>query len=180
MIEGFSDKLPGFDLAVTFPKYINVRPQDVHNSLSFHSLQSCKFTDGFPFSYGGLCGGLGPMMGLIIASFIVRVQLARACGLGFGYLPVVTWIHCQCQPESWNGRGFIPCFLDMFLHGRGHKFCCVHLVTLYYLFPAPSLQARVASQPSARKTMCFYNEMYDLKEGFEIIDKKPTIKSSYC
>ena len=54
----------------------------------------------------------------------------------------------------------------MFCHGSGHKFCRVH-----YLFPAPSLQAWVASQPSAREAVRFYNEMYDLKEGIEVIDE---------
>ena len=52
----------------------------------------------------------------------------------------------------------------------------VVFILLHYLFPAPSLQACVASQPSARKTMRSYNEMYDLKEDTEVIDEEANDK----
>ena len=63
----------------------------------------------------------------------------------------------------------------MFCHGSGHKFFFVFILLLY-LLPAPSLQAWVASQPSARETMRFYNKMYDLKEGIEVIDEEVSDK----
>jgi len=68
VIEGFFDKLLGFDLAVTFPKYINIQSQNIYNTLS---LQSCKFTDSFLFSYGSYVVFLDLMIDLMIASFII-------------------------------------------------------------------------------------------------------------
>ena len=139
------------------PQIYQYSPRGVHNSLSFHSLQSletCKLIDGLPFNYGRLYGISGSYdwphdcflyhhpsvqaqggwslrwKRLEYILVFIWSQLACACGLGFGYLPVVTRIHCQCQPKSWSSRGLVPYLLDIFLHRRGHKFCCVRLVTL--------------------------------------------------
>ena len=154
MIEGFSDKLLGLDLAVTFPKYINIRRGTYTTALASIACNPSVQTQGrWPLRWQ-------PLEYILV---FIWVQLARACSLGFGYLPVVTRIHCQCQPESWNGRGFIPCYLDMFLHRRGHKFCCGTLSLSCPVSPGTGRFTAICS-----KTMC---EVYDLKEGIEIIDK---------
>ena len=136
---------------------------------------------------------LGPMIGLMIASFIVihrfrlkvdDLYIGNPSSIywfsyGFNWRAPVAWIlgtfpsspgfiaNVNPKVEVAVGRSHI--YSICFVTGVGISF--VVFILLHYLFPAPSLQAWVASQPSAREAVRFYNEMYDLKEGIEVIDE---------
>lgn len=144
------------------PKIYQYSPWDVSNSLRFHSLRSletCEQTNDLPFSSGrssGLFWAPGPwllplpwFMGSDSRRMIFMLVTPPVCsygGLSSGYLPIVTWVCCQCQPESWSGYGLVPCWIYMFVHGHGHKFCCLRLVSLS--LPCP-VSAGVCSQDYA-------------------------------
>ena len=123
--EGFFNKLLGFDLAATFPKYINIRRGAYITAFVSIACNPWKLVNTptvFLSVMGGYMVFLGPMIGLMIASFIVihRFRLKvddlyvgnpssiywfsygfnwRA-PVGYGHLPIVTRIYCQCEPES--------------------------------------------------------------------------------
>ena len=164
MIKGFFDKLLGFDLVVTFPKYINIQLQDIHNSLS---LQSCKFTDSFPFSYGGYVVFLDLMIGLMIASFIIiywfRPKVDDLCVDNPSNIYWFSYRFNWCVSATWalgtfpSLSGFIAnvnlkvgmvagssyVFFIYFFMGMSISF--VVFILLHYLFPAPSFQMWVTS-----------------------------------
>ena len=86
-----------------------------------------------------------------------------------GTFPSLPGFIANVNPKVEVAAGWSHIYLICFVTGVGISF--VVFILLHYLFPAPSLQAWVASQPSARETMRFYNEMYDLKEGIEVINE---------
>ena len=195
MIEGFSDKLLGLDLAATFPKYINIRRGTYITAFVSIACNPWKLVNSptiFLSVMGGYMVFLGPMIGLMIASFIVIHRFRQVNDLyignpssihwfsyGFNWRAPVAWIlgtfpslpgfiaNVNPKVEVAVGRSHI--YSICFVTGVGISF--VVFILLHYLFPAPSLQAWVASQPSAREAVRFYNEMYDLKEGIEVIDE---------
>ena len=190
MIEGFSDKLLRFDLAVTFPKYINIRRGTYTTALASIVCNLVNSPTVFHSVMGGYVVFLSPMMGLMIASLIVIHRFRpkvddlyvdnpssiywfsngfnrRAPAVwALGTFPSLPGFIASVNPKVGMAVGLSHVISIYFFTGVGISF--VVFILLHYLFPAPSLQAWVASQPSARKTMC---EMYDLKEGIEIIDK---------
>ena len=137
---------------------------------------------------------LGPMIGLMIASFIVIYRFRLKVddlyvgnpssiywfSYGFNWRAPVAWILgafpslpgfiASVNPKVEVAAGWSHVFSISFFTGVGISF--VVFILLHYLFPAPSLQAWVTSQPSARETMRFYSEMYDLNEGIEVIDEE--------
>jgi len=86
-----------------------------------------------------------------------------------GTFPSLPGFIANVNPKVEVAAGWSHIYSICFVTGVGISF--VVFILLHYLFPAPSLQAWVASQPSARETMRFYNEMYDLKEGIEVINE---------
>ena len=137
---------------------------------------------------------LGPMIGPMIASFIVihrfrlkvdDLYIGNPSSIywfsyGFNWRAPVAWVLgtfpslpgfiANVNPKVEVAAGWSHIYLICFVTGVGISF--VVFILLHYLFPAPSLQAWVTSQPSARETMRFYNEMCDLKEGIEVIDEE--------
>ena len=61
-------------------------------------------------------------------------------------------------------------FNQYVFHGHGHKFCCVHLVTLFLPCPVSPGVGRFTTICSGNYAL--YNEMYDLNEGIEITDEE--------
>jgi len=91
-----------------------------------------------------------------------------------GTFPSLPGFIANVNPKVEVAAGWSHVFSISFSTGVGISF--VVFILLHYLFPAPSLQAWVASQPSARETMRFYSEMYDLNEGIEVIDEEANDK----
>ena len=128
---------------------------------------------------------LGPMIGLMIASFTVihrfrlkvdDLYIGNPSGIywfsyGFNWRAPVAWalgtfsslpgFVVNVNPQVEVAAGWSHVYSICFITGVGISF--VVFILLHYLFPAPSLQAWVASQPSARETMRFYSEMNDLR-----------------
>ena len=137
---------------------------------------------------------LGPMIGPMIASFIIihrfrlkvdDLYVGNASSIywfsyGVNWRAPVAWVLgtfpslpgfiANVNPKVEVAAGWSHVFSISFFTGVGISF--VVFILLHHLFPAPSLQAWVTSQPSARETMRFYNEIYDLNEGIEVIDEE--------
>jgi len=147
---------------------------------------------------GGYMVFLGPMIGLMIASFIVihrfrlkvdDLYIGNPSSIywfsyGFNWRAPVAWVLgtfpslpgfiANVNPKVEVAAGWSHVYSISFCTGVGISF--VVFILLHYLFPSPSLQAWVASQPSARETMRFYNEMTDPKESIEVIDEEANDK----
>jgi len=147
---------------------------------------------------GGYMVFLGPMIGPMIASFIIihrfrlkvdDLYVGNASSIywfsyGVNWRAPVAWVLgtfpslpgfiANVNPKVEVAAGWSHIYSISFCTGVGISF--VVFVLLHYLFPAPSLQAWVASQPSARETMRSYNEVYDLKEDIEVIDEEANDK----
>ena len=196
-----ANHLLGFDLAATFPRYINIRRGAYITALVSIACNPWKLVKSptvFLSVMGGYMVFLGPMIGLMIASFIVIYRFRLKVddlyvgnpssiywfSYGFNWRAPVAWILgafpslpgfiASVNPKVEVAAGWSHVFSISFFTGVGISF--VVFILLHHLFPAPSLQAWVTSQPSARETMRFYNEMYSLNEGIEVIDEEANDK----
>ena len=91
-----------------------------------------------------------------------------------GTFPSLPGFIANVNPKVEVAAGWSHVYSISFCTGVGISF--VAFILLHYLFPSPSLQAWVASQPSARETMRFYSEMIDPKESIEVIDEEANDK----
>jgi len=192
-----ADELPGLDLAATFPKYINIRRGTYITAFVSIACNPWKLVSTptvFLSVLGGYVVFLGPMIGLMIASFTVihRFRL-KVDDLYVGNPSSIYWFSYGFNwraPVAWAlgtfpslpgfvasvgqkvevAAGWSHVYSICLFPGVGISFIVFAL--LHYLFPAPSLQAWVVSQPSARKTMQFYDEMINPKEGIEVLDEE--------
>ncbi|KAE8441774.1 hypothetical protein EG329_004332 [Mollisiaceae sp. DMI_Dod_QoI] len=176
----------GFDLAATFPRYINIRRGAYITALVSVACNPWRLVNTattFISVLGSYSVFLGPMTGLMISSYFVinrrkinvddlfvgNKQSVYWYTWGINWRAVVAWVCgvaptmpgfvASVQPSVTVPIGLTHLYYICFLAGfaiSASIYCLLHIV-----FPAQGLNHFVTSSPSARALMAEYQERWD-------------------
>ncbi|KUJ07643.1 NCS1 nucleoside transporter family protein [Mollisia scopiformis] len=187
----------GFDLAATFPRYINIRRGAYLTALVSVACNPWRLVNTattFISVLGSYSVFFGPMTGLMISSyFIINRQKINVDDLfvgnkqsvywytwGVNWRAIVAWI-CGVAPSMPGFVASVQLLVSVPI-GLTHLYYICFLIgfaissgvycLLHFIFPAKGLNDFVASSPSPRSLMAEYQERWDGEiSGVSDIDK---------